>query len=354
MYLSNIISLIFLILFNILLKNAIAHLNEHTERAINIMKKGSVGANLVKEIQEVLNKLGFENDLLEVGKILLMFDLAKQDHSNVQRFMRILKKYGYEDLLHKQVNVDEQYIKKTYSVIDNDSNGLILIWNIKKKLNRLGYDNSIIEIGHILTKFESEGVHYSSIEVFLNNLEKKGYYKQLKLKNEQDNKLIKRAHDMIEKEGDGLSIVWEIQNKLEELGFKNSLLEVGKILLMFDCEGYRFSNIQEFLKMMEKDLFYDFLYVQNKNESSDETKKYIDRVFHTIENDDEGLVSVWDIQSRLNNMGYKHSLVDVGKILMKYDAEKFRYSNFSQFLSIMENTGFFNLLNRNVTFLENS
>ncbi|XP_057791535.1 probable calcium-binding protein CML27 [Salvia miltiorrhiza] len=134
--------------------------------------------------------------------------------------------------------VDE--VEKVFSKFDADGDHKISSAELGAVLNSLGAGASSEEVALMMSELDADCDGYIDLDEF----------KSFQLRGEGDEKELREAFDLYDKDKNGMISAAELHSVLCSLGEKCSVEDCQRMISSFDVDADGFINFQEFNKMM--------------------------------------------------------------------------------------------------------
>ncbi|XP_051127308.1 probable calcium-binding protein CML18 isoform X1 [Andrographis paniculata] len=136
----------------------------------------------------------------------------------------------------------EEEVEKVFNKFDANGDGRISLNELAAVLNGLGSPTSADEIKRIMAELDTDGDGYIDFKEF----------KAFHCGGGDDNKELKEAFDLYDKDKNGKISASELHSVLRSLGEKCSLKDCRKMISSVDVDGDGCVNFEEFKKMMTR------------------------------------------------------------------------------------------------------
>lgn len=136
----------------------------------------------------------------------------------------------------------EEEVEKVFNKFDTNGDGKISKTELGSILNGLGSATSADEVARIMSELDTDGDGFIDLNEF----------KAFHCRGGDNNKELKEAFDLYDKDKNGKISVNELHSVLKSLGEKCSLKDCRKMISSVDVDGDGCVNFEEFKKMMTR------------------------------------------------------------------------------------------------------
>lgn len=136
----------------------------------------------------------------------------------------------------------EEEVEKVFSKFDTNGDGKISSTELRSILNGLGTATSADEVSRIMSELDVDGDGFIDLNEF----------KAFHLGGGDNNKELKEAFDLYDKDKNGKISATELHSVLRSLGEKCTLKDCKKMIGSVDVDGDGCVNFEEFKKMMTR------------------------------------------------------------------------------------------------------
>lgn len=132
-------------------------------------------------------------------------------------------------------------VEKVFNKFDTDGDHKISSAELGAVLNSLGATASSEEVARVMSEMDADRDGYIDLDEF----------KSFNRPGDSDEKELKEAFDLYDKDKNGMISAEELHSVLCSLGEKCSVQDCERMISSFDVDGDGFINFQEFNKMMK-------------------------------------------------------------------------------------------------------
>ncbi|KAH7702073.1 Calmodulin [Aphelenchoides avenae] len=135
------------------------------------------------------------------------------------------------------------------------------------------------------------------------------------------------AFELFDKDGDGFVTAVELGTVMRSLGLEPTDEELDDLVREIDEDGNGTIELEEFVKIMNR-----------RAATEEDREKELHESFQIFDRDNDGLISPYDIQFVLMNLGEKLSDEEAGEIIREADKDGDGQVNFAEFMYLMRGT----------------